>query len=430
MPSHHSDKDFIVKENLFSDAENGLISDKASSDEKGNSDNTENIYRCYHLTNSVKHPGRIVETPGLANIKPPRPRYRPYLPKELIETGKISEIQLKKIIYPGQAHTQFLPGSMACAGISTGDGTGVGQTTTLLGIIFDNWYRGVKRTVWFSVKMDLIKAVKDEMQRLGINIPIQLVNDYKPEEEITLSRGIVFYTYQSLIAKSRKGHRRIDQLTDWLDREGILIFDEGHKAKNFFAENERSQTQTGAAVVEIQDVEKFPNYLVIYSSATAATDVRHLAYMIRLGLWEQGTHFTNFAEFAKEIEEGGIGAMEMIARDLKAMERYFCGSISMGVDAKSGLAVEYREVVHCLTEHQREMYDNMARAWQAILQKTEKALALTNSEKFLRRYDLRFGIEREPIQLQYARSNFGSDALTSRSVNHENNLNQIKSHNF
>ncbi len=78
--------------------------------------------------------------------------------------------------------------------------------------------------------------------------------------------------------------------------------------------------------------------------------------------------------------------MEMVARDLKAMGRYFCGSLSMGACPESGLSVEYREVVHHLTDHQREMYDNMARAWQAILQKTEKALALTNSEKFLRRF--------------------------------------------
>ncbi len=347
----------------------------------------ENLYTCHHLTGGAKHPGRIVETPGLASIKPPRPIYRPYLPKELIETGKISEIQLERIIYAGQSHAQFLPGGgTARAGISIGDGTGVGKTTTLLGIILDNWFRGRKRTVWFSVKSDLIKAVKDEMQRLGIGIPIQIVNDYKPEEQITLSKGIIFCTYQSLIAKSRKGHRRIDQLTNWLGAEGLLIFDEGHKAKNFFAENERNQTQTGAAVVEIQDVEKFPACRVIYSSATAATDVRHLAYMLRLGLWGKGTPFADFAEFAREIEEGGIGALEMIARDLKAMGRYFCGSLSMGLDEESGLSVEYREVVHQLTSHQREMYDNMARAWQAILQKTEKALALTNSAKFLRRH--------------------------------------------
>ncbi|HLM60734.1 MAG TPA: hypothetical protein VK308_08020, partial [Pyrinomonadaceae bacterium] len=33
------------------------------------------------------------------------------------------------------------------------------------------------------------------------------------------------------IAKSKKGRRRIDQLTDWLGTEGSLIFDEGHRAK-------------------------------------------------------------------------------------------------------------------------------------------------------------------------------------------------------
>ena len=372
----------VAEKDLFSESEHG------AGNGKENFGSAENLYRCYHLTGGAKHPGRIVETPGLANINPPRPVYRPCLPKELIETGKISEIQLERIIYAGESHSQFLPGGAAArAGISIGDGTGVGKTATLLGIILDNWFRGRKRSVWFSVKSDLIKAVRDEIERLGFRIPIQLVNDYKPDEEITLSRGIVFCTYQSLIAKSKKGgRRRIDQLTRWLGEDGILIFDEGHRAKNYFAENERNQTQTGAAVVEIQDAEKFPGFRVIYSSATAATDVRHLAYMTRLGLWGEGTGFADFSEFAGEIEEGGIGAMEMIARDLKAMGRYFCGSLSMGACEETGLSVEYREVVHHLTAHQREMYDNMARCWQAVLQKTEKALAITNSEKFLRRH--------------------------------------------
>ncbi len=346
----------------------------------------ENLYDCAYLKGGPPHPGVIVETAGLANIKPPRPTYRPQLPVDLLTGGKISEIQLERIIYAGSAHNQILPGSKARAGISIGDGTGVGKTGTILGIILDNWFSGRRKTIWFSVKFDLVKAVRDEMARLGINIPIKLINDYKPEEEITMSKGIVFCTYQSLIAKSKKGRRRLDQITDWLGGEGLLIFDEGHRAKNFFADERRNGTQTGAAVAEIQDVEKFPDYRVVYSSATAATEVRHLAYMIRLGLWGQGSAFTDFAEFAREIEEGGIGAMEMVARDLKAMGRYFCGSLSLGVDPENGLSVEYREVIHYLTAHQREMYDNMARAWQMVLQKTEKALTLTNSEKFLRRH--------------------------------------------
>jgi hypothetical protein len=322
----------------------------------------ENGYFCHHLKGGAEHPGVVVETAGLANIKPPRPGYRPQLPVDLITGGKISEIQLERIIYAGSAHEQILPGSKARAGISIGDGTGVGKTGTILGIILDNWFSGRKKTIWFSVKFDLIKAVRDEMARLGINLPIKQINDYKPEEEITLSKGIVFCTYQSLIARSKKGRRRLDQLTEWLGAEGLLVFDEGHRAKNFFADDRSGKgTQTSAAVAEIQDLEKFPDYRVVYSSATAATEVRHLAYMIRLGLWGQGSAFENFAEFAREIEEGGIGAMEMVARDLKAMGRYLCGSLSLGVDPENGLSVEYREVVHHLTAHQREMYDNMAR---------------------------------------------------------------------
>jgi hypothetical protein len=88
----------------------------------------------------------------------------------------------------------------------------------------------------------------------------------------------------------------------------------------------------------------------VYSSATAASEVRHLAYQIRLGLWGEGTSFPlGFAQFAEKIEAGGIGAMEMIARDLKAMGGYLCGNLCYGVDPDSGLAVEYREVIHLLS---------------------------------------------------------------------------------
>lgn len=73
----------------------------------------ENLYFCQHLTGGASHPGIIVETAGLANIKPPRPVYRPRLSVELVRGGKISQIQLERIIYAGQAHRQRLPESAA-----------------------------------------------------------------------------------------------------------------------------------------------------------------------------------------------------------------------------------------------------------------------------------------------------------------------------
>jgi len=336
------------------------------------------------VVGGASHPGVIVEPPGLANVEPPPITYRPCLPREISETGKLSAMQIERIIYAGQAHGQTLADGSR-AGISIGDGTGTGKTATLAGTILDNWFRGRRRAVWFSVKSDLIEAVSDEFARLGLTPPIKLINDYPTDGEIDIGDGIVFCTYRSLIARSRSGNRRIDQLIRWLGSDGVVIFDEGHKAKYAFADDRGQSTQTGAAVLEIQDPAKYPDFRVVYSSATSAGEVRHLAYMSRLGLWGEGTNFPlGFEQFAEEIESGGVGALEMVCRDLKAMGRYLCGNLSMGTDPESGLAVEFREVTHWLTPAQRTMYDNMAQGWQEVFRNIHRALDLTNSGKATR----------------------------------------------
>ena len=74
-----------------------------------------------------------------------------------------------------------------------------------------------------------------------------------------------------------------------------------------------------------------------------------------------GTSFPGgFQEFMQEIESGGVGAMEMVSRDMKALGLYLSGSISFGVCPQSGKAVEYRERIHRLTPKQRDMYDRAA----------------------------------------------------------------------
>jgi hypothetical protein len=343
------------------------------------------VYQPHWITGGAKHPGLIVETPGLANVAPPPITYRPNLPHRLNDLALVSSFQFERVIYAGQAHEQKLANG-ARAGISIGDGTGAGKTSTLAGIILDNWFRGNRKTVWFSVKTDLIESVREEFERLNFRIPIRLINDYTPEQNILLREGIIFCTYKSLIAKSKTGERRVDQIMRWLGGDGLEIFDEGHRAKHAFADENGKATQTGAAVLEVQDPAKYPEVRVVYSSATAASEVRHLAYQIRLGLWGDGTSFPlGFAQFAEEIEAGGVGAMEMVARDLKAMGRYFCGNLSYGIDPDSGLAVEYREVIHPLSPKQREMYNNMARAWQEVLKNFNRALEITNSSKISRR---------------------------------------------
>src|SRR5215204_5410043 len=148
-------------------------------------------YEPHWVLGGAKHPGLIVETPGLGHVATPPISYHPKLPRILNDRGLISSVQFERVIYAGQAHEQRLVCG-ARAAISIGDGTGAGKTSTLAGIILDNWFHGQRKTIWFSVKTDLIEAVREEFGRLGFKIPIRLINDYTPEQNIFLREGIIF----------------------------------------------------------------------------------------------------------------------------------------------------------------------------------------------------------------------------------------------
>ncbi len=336
-------------------------------------------YVCAKLQGGVPHPANIVESASMASVTPPNITYHPRLPLEILTEGKLSDIQLERVIYAGQRHEQRLPDG-ARGGFFVGDGTGVGKGRVLAGIIVDNWFQGRQRAIWFSVNNDLLDSTRRDLTDLGVQVPLAKINDYDVSGEITLSRGVIFSSYSSLIAKSRDGAKRFDQIRRWLGREPVVVFDEAHKAKNALASDGGEPTQTGQAVIDLQDPRLNFDYRVVYSSATGATDVRNMAYMTRLGLWGEGTNFPQgFTQFLSEIDGGGVGAMEMVSRDMKSLGMYLSGSISFGVDPVSGKAVEYRERVHPLTDAQRKMYNNAARAWQAVLRNIEGALDITNA---------------------------------------------------
>ena len=60
-----------------------------------------------------------------------------------------------------------------------------------------------------------------------------------------MEKCILFATYMSLIAKKKKASKnehksRLDQILDWVGGnkfDGLIIFDESHKAKNLESEN-------------------------------------------------------------------------------------------------------------------------------------------------------------------------------------------------
>ncbi len=134
----------------------------------------------------------------------------------------------------------------------------------------------------------------------------------------------------------------------------------------------RRASQRALAGVELQ--RRLPDARVVYASATGATEVANLAYAERLGLWGRGTPFPAVGAFVEQVSNGGIAAMELVAKDLKAMGLYLARSVSYD-------GVEYRTLVHGLTEEQARTYDKLAEAWQLVLGRMEAALEVTKAAK-------------------------------------------------
>lgn len=75
-------------------------------------------------------------------------------------------------------------------------------------------------------------------------------------------------------------------------------------------------SKQGFAGFHLQNL--LPRARVPCAPATGASDVNNLAYAMRLRLWGPETTFADREQFVGAIRSGGIAAMELVARDLKA----------------------------------------------------------------------------------------------------------------
>ncbi len=114
------------------------------------------------LTGGRPHPAVIVESASMAAVTPPDITYRPHLAPEIVSEGRLSDIQLERVIYAGQRHEQRLPDGSR-AGFFVGDGTGVGKGRVLAGIIADNWNQDRRRAIWLSVNNDLLESARRDL---------------------------------------------------------------------------------------------------------------------------------------------------------------------------------------------------------------------------------------------------------------------------
>jgi len=363
---------------------------------------SDGIYEEYGLqairiSSSQAHPTKLVQSAAMASVAPPKPSYRPHLPANIHEL--LSDAQLETVIYAGEAHADHLAGSwtvdatfdvVAAAredakdairfrrGFMIGDGTGVGKGRQSAAIILDNWLQGRRKAVWISKSDKLLEDAQRDWQALGMErLLVTPLSRFPQGRPVTLAEGILFTTYATLRSDDcGEKVSRVRQIVEWLgsDFDGAIIFDEAHAMQNAGGgKGERGDiaaSQQGRAGLRLQHA--LPNARVVYVSATGATTVHNLAYAQRLGMWGgEDFPFSTRAEFVEAIEAGGVAAMEVLARDLRALGLYTARSLSFD-------GVEYELVEHALTPEQTRIYDAYAGAFAIIHNHLDAAMEAAN----------------------------------------------------
>lgn len=305
-----------------------------------------------------EHPCKISESAVLAAVRPPKlGKVDEYVTNPALKTGGLSGIQIETLCYIiNKLNSQSVfNGVSKNNGFFLGDGTGCGKGRCVAGTIAEFHHRGLKKHIWMSVSNDLYYDAIRDLKDVGVSIPIVSIGDLEGSEVEEKGEGIVFTTYSSFVSKIRH-----EKLMKWCghDFDGVIAFDESHKGKNIAASsgaNKMNSTQTAIKMVELQT--KYDSAKFLYVSATGCSDVRHVGYMERLGLWgADDSPFKTFDELYKNLHKGGTLSQEIMAMELKTTGSFTARQLS------------YRKVTSHVTKVdigcREKIYNKSAALWK------------------------------------------------------------------
>ncbi|CAJ1959811.1 unnamed protein product [Cylindrotheca closterium] len=288
---------------------------------------------------------------------------------ELAQKGALSPLQLESVLLAIQRHNRKL--DQMRAGFFIGDGAGVGKGRQIAAILRDSFCRQghTRRHVWLSVSQELVQDARRDLTDIACYAEVHDGTQFLNRKHgLGISdKGVFFCTYQLLVSQSR-----IDEIVNWcagisaitkkadrprLEQEfnGCIVFDEAHKAKNL-----NQDTRTAKLVIRLQ--RRLPNARVVYCSATGVSDVGHMVYAERLGLWK--THasqanfslFESFSSFQKTLEQRGLGSLEMLALEMKQVGCFMARTLSWD-------GAEFETFRISLDPEQQRVYDLCVNWW-------------------------------------------------------------------
>ena len=377
------------------------------------------------IENAKRHPTTLVQSAAMSAVDHRPPATRPVLPPNVVSDGTLSDAQLESVVLAAEAHGDDLPGRYSIdsdydnvrylgpdgpqptgteprdldsesgvtwsaptplrRGWMLGDGTGAGKGRQVAGIILDRWLQGSRKALWLSASDKLVEDAQRDWSALGGRATdVVPVNKWRQKDPIDRGAAILFSTYATLRSPSRgESPSRLDQIIEWLAGgldedvrhrwDGVIVFDESHAMSNAAggqgARGAIAPSQQGRTGVRLQNA--LPQARIVYVSATGASTIDGLSYASRLGLWgTPETPFPNRSEFVQAMDAGGVAALEVIARDCKALGRYQARAL-----AYTGVEVEILE--HVLTDGQTAIYNEYAKAFKIIHHNLSAALEAT-----------------------------------------------------